>query len=76
MRCRDLKLGGLPDEDWIPQVSGRDLVIVTADVRTRYRPAEKQAIVAAKARPDPFLLLLVREGDLTKSTFIDRQLNM
>lgn len=50
VRCRDLRLGGLPDEVWIPQVSEMDLVIVTADVRTRYRFAEKQAIVAAKAR--------------------------
>jgi len=49
-RCRDLSFGGVEDKSWIPQVSKMGLIIVTADVRTRFRPAEKQALIAARAR--------------------------
>src|SRR5690606_38725434 len=50
IRCRDLGFGGIEDAIWIPQVTERGLVIVTADVRTRYRPAEERALIAAQAR--------------------------
>lgn len=50
IRCRDLGFGGTEDAAWIPEVSKMGLVIVTADVRTRYRPVEKQALIAAQAR--------------------------
>jgi hypothetical protein len=50
VRANDLGLRGAPDPVWIPRVGRDGLVIVTSDVRTRYRPAEKRALVASRAR--------------------------
>lgn len=36
---------GMPDVDWMPEVAGRDLGIITKDARQRFRDAERQAIV-------------------------------
>lgn len=36
---------GMPDVDWMPIVSGRDLGIITKDGRQRFREAERQAII-------------------------------
>lgn len=49
-RCRDLGYRGVPDAIWIPDVTRLGYVIVTADDRTRYRPAEKRALVSTGAR--------------------------
>ena len=47
---RELGLNNTPDVIWIPQVASLDYVIVTADARLRLVPAEKEAMIAARAR--------------------------
>lgn len=46
----DRGLRGQPDALWTPMVSAEGLVIVTSDVRTRFQPAEKAALVVSRAR--------------------------
>ncbi len=36
---------GALDDDWLPIIGGRRLVVITRDQRIRYRDAEKQALV-------------------------------
>jgi len=50
MTARSLGLRGVADAAWIPRVSAEGLIIVTADVRIRYTPLEKQALVNSGAR--------------------------
>lgn len=46
----DLGLRGVPDAQWIPQVALEGYVVVTGDTRVRLVPAEKLAVVRARAR--------------------------
>ena len=48
------------DEDWLKDVSARGWVVVTQDTKIRYRPAEKEAYLAAQAR-----LFIVTSGGVT-----------
>lgn len=53
----DLGLAGRPDVEWISQVAAQDRIIITADANIRLVPAEKAAVIAARAR-----LITVRIG--------------
>ena len=46
----ELGLRGVPDAQWIPQVALEGFVVVTGDTRVRLVPAEKLAVVRARAR--------------------------
>jgi hypothetical protein len=46
----DLGLRGVPDAQWIPQVALEGFVVLTGDTRVRLVPAEKLAVVRARAR--------------------------
>ncbi len=48
--CHDLGLKGVRDDVWIPVAAKLGFVIITADVKMRRVPAEKAAILAARAR--------------------------
>lgn len=39
-----------PDDDWLPVIGDRGLVVITRDQRIRYRPVEKQAWVRHRVR--------------------------
>jgi hypothetical protein len=41
---------GSLDDDWLPVIGGRRLVVITRDQRIRYRPAEKRAWVTHGVR--------------------------
>jgi hypothetical protein len=41
---------GTPDAVWLSEVGRRGWVVLTKDVRIRYRPNEKQALLAAGVR--------------------------
>lgn len=62
VRCRDLGLVGVADAIWIPKVTKLGLVIVTGDVRIRYRTVEKAALMRSGAR-----VLFVTLGKATHS---------
>ncbi len=38
------------DDDWLPIIGDRRLVVITRDKRIRYRPAEKRAWIAHSVR--------------------------
>lgn len=46
----DRGLRGVPDAEWIPRIAAEGLVIVTADRNIRLVPAEKAAVLNARAR--------------------------
>lgn len=50
LTARGLGVRGVADAAWIPRVAKIGLIVVTADVRIRYSPLEKQAIVNSGAR--------------------------
>lgn len=41
---------GTPDQEWLPVVGARGWVVLTKDSRLRFRPLEKEALIAAKVR--------------------------
>lgn len=41
---------GTPDAEWLPVVGQRGWIVLTKDTRIRYRPNEKQALLAAGVR--------------------------
>ncbi len=45
---------GTPDAEWLPAVGKRGWVVLTKDTRIRYRPSEKQALLAAGVRAYAF----------------------
>jgi len=45
---------GTPDAEWLPVVGQRGWVVLTKDTRIRYRPHEKQALLAAGVRAFAF----------------------
>jgi hypothetical protein len=45
---------GTPDAEWLPEVGQRGWVVLTKDTRIRYRPREKQALLAAGVRAFAF----------------------
>ena len=57
VRHRDLFAQGVPDTKWLPAVATDGLVVLTADVRIRFRPLEVAAIVESRAR-----VLMLRKG--------------
>ena len=48
--CKDHGFIGVDDTVWIPEVASRGWIILTGDIRTRYRPLEKQVIITSQAR--------------------------
>lgn len=50
MTARGLGLRGVADAEWIPRVTEIGLIVVTGDIRIRYSPLEKQALVNSGAR--------------------------
>jgi len=57
VRHRDLFAQGVPDTTWLPAVAADGLIILTADVRIRFRPLEVAAIVESRAS-----VLMIRKG--------------
>jgi hypothetical protein len=45
---------GTPDAEWLPVVGRRGWIVLTKDTRIRYRPNEKQALLAAGVRAFAF----------------------
>jgi hypothetical protein len=45
---------GTPDADWLPVVGQHGWIVLTKDTRIRYRPNEKQALLAAGVRAFAF----------------------
>src|SRR5438552_19081944 len=45
---------GTPDAEWLPIVGQRGWTVLTKDTRIRYRPNEKQALLAAGVRAFAF----------------------
>jgi len=43
----DLELGGVDDSEWLCQLSGHRLVVLTNNYRILYVPREKQALLAS-----------------------------
>jgi hypothetical protein len=41
---------GTPDHEWLPIVGARRWVVLTKDSRLRFRPLEKEALIAANVR--------------------------
>src|SRR5450759_5020528 len=41
---------GTPDQEWLPVVGARGWVVLTKDSRLRFRPLEKEALIAANVR--------------------------
>ncbi len=41
---------GTPDAEWLPVVGERRWIVLTKDLRLRYRPVEKEALIAAGVR--------------------------
>ena len=41
---------GTPDQEWLPVVGARGWVVLTKDGRLRFRPLEKEALIAANVR--------------------------
>jgi hypothetical protein len=41
---------GTPDAEWLPSVGAQGWIVFTRDLRLRYRPAEKEALIAAGVR--------------------------
>jgi predicted nuclease of predicted toxin-antitoxin system len=56
-RHRDRFAQGVADTEWLPAVADEGLIVLTADVRIRFRPLEVAAIVESRAR-----VLLLRKG--------------
>lgn len=56
-RHRDRFAQGVADTEWLPAVGDEGLIVLTADVRIRFRPLEVAAIVDSHAR-----VLLLRKG--------------
>lgn len=57
VRHRDLFAQGVPDTTWLPTVAANGLIVLTADVRIRFRPLEVAAIVESRA-----CVLMLRKG--------------
>jgi len=45
---------GTPDAEWLSVVGRRGWIVLTKDTRIRYRPSEKQALLAAGVRAFAF----------------------
>jgi hypothetical protein len=45
---------GTPDTEWLREVGRRGWIVLTKDTRIRYRPNEKQALLAAGVRAFAF----------------------
>lgn len=45
---------GTPDADWLSVIGQRGWIVLTKDTRIRYRPHEKQALLAAGVRAFAF----------------------
>lgn len=41
---------GTPDQEWLPVVGSRRWVVLTKDSRLRFRPLEKEALLAANVQ--------------------------
>lgn len=57
VRHRDLFAQGVADTTWLPAVATSGLIVLTADVRIRFRALEVAAIVESRAR-----VLVLRKG--------------
>jgi len=58
---------GVPDVEWIEESGRLGLVVAHKDARIRYRPAGKQAVIAARLR-----LLCLTSGNLTADEQVQR----
>lgn len=56
-RHRERFAQGVVDTEWLPTVAAEGLIVITADIRIRFRPLEVAAIVDSRAR-----VLLLRKG--------------
>ena len=55
--CKEHGFSGADDTLWIPEVAKRGWVALTGDIKTRFRPHEKEVIIVSRAR-----MIHVRKG--------------